>query len=453
MDAQVLGDRIRLIWTPPPPDGCGPLTFVVVRKRSGALGHPGDGTRIAEISAAEFDDRHLTPGETVGYAVLSKRGAVESIAAISLGPFIFLADVKDVQVAAGADEVALTWQPPPGVAEVRAIRKRGAAPTGPRDGERLAAAFDHLLDRGVDADQVYYYGIYVIYKMPDGRLYPSPGVVVSARPGAPITIATRPDLPIAEPERPALPADPTDLRATRAGGGRGSGLRRVTLRWQWASGTASALIAARQGVPSQGPDDPLATTFVVPRADYERQQCWTFTLPSTPHRSLAGPAAVPGHSANGTATTAEPASPDGGAWHIRVYSLAESDGARISSPGEEPSAATILPGPRPEVTVSYTLKRPWLPGAPWSLTFRTEPADATTPPLVVVAHPRTVPLSVDDGQIIARLPAAGDGTRVSIPGRFRLNGHGVRVFPDPNVPPDSLRPIRFRHPETGPTRV
>jgi hypothetical protein len=105
------------------------------------------------------------------------------------------------------------------------------------------------------------------------------------------------------------------------------------------------------------------------------------------------------------------------------------------------------------VTVSYALKRPWLPGAPWSLTFRTEPADATTPPLVVVAHPRAVPLSVDDGQIIARLPAARDGTRVPITGRFRLNGHGVRVFPDPNVPPDSLRPIRFRHPETGPTRV
>ena len=34
MDAQVLGDRIRLLWTPPPPDGCGPLTFVVVRERT-----------------------------------------------------------------------------------------------------------------------------------------------------------------------------------------------------------------------------------------------------------------------------------------------------------------------------------------------------------------------------------------------------------------------------------
>src|SRR5262249_3267518 len=144
MDAHVLGDRIRLIWTPPPPDGCGPLTFVVVRKRNGVLAHAGDGTRIAEVSTPEFDDLHVTPGETVGYAVLSKRGAAESIAAISLGPRIFLADVKDVHVAAGEDEVGLTWRTPPGVVEVRVIRKRGAAPAGPRDGERLAAAVDQL---------------------------------------------------------------------------------------------------------------------------------------------------------------------------------------------------------------------------------------------------------------------------------------------------------------------
>ena len=33
LDGQVFGDRIRLSWTPPPPDGLGPLTFVIVRKR------------------------------------------------------------------------------------------------------------------------------------------------------------------------------------------------------------------------------------------------------------------------------------------------------------------------------------------------------------------------------------------------------------------------------------
>lgn len=437
MDAQILGDRIRLIWTPPPLDGCGPVTFVVVRKRNGTLAHPGDGARIAEVGAPEFDDLHVAPGETVGYAVLSKRGAVESIAAISLGPFLFLADVKDVRLAVGENEVALTWRPPPGAAEIRVVRKRGAAPSGPRDGERLAAALDHLVDRGLDADQVYYYGVHAIYKMPDGRLYPAPGVVVSARPGAPIAVPVDPRIP--ELARPGLPADPSELRATRAGGVRGSGGVRVTLRWQWAHGISSALVVVRQGAPPAGPDDPLATAAIVARAEYERQECWTFTPPA--------------RLANGNGAIGPLTSPDADSWHIRVFSVVESEGGRALSPGLEPSAATILPAPRPAVTVSYTLKRPWLPGAPWSLTFRTDPADAITPPLVVVAHPRAVPLSVDDGQIVARLPAARNGTRVPIIRSFRLDGHGVRVFPDPNVPPDSLRPIRFHHPETGSTRI
>ena len=131
LDAQVLGDRIRLSWTPPPPDGLGPLTFVVVRKRGGSLEHPGDGTRIAEVSTSEFDDMHVAPGDTVGYAVLSKRGAAESVAAISLGPFLFLADVKDVRVEFRQREVELGWSLPRGVSEVRVIRKQGGPPKNP----------------------------------------------------------------------------------------------------------------------------------------------------------------------------------------------------------------------------------------------------------------------------------------------------------------------------------
>ncbi len=137
MDAQVLGDRIRLIWTPPPPDGLGPLTFVVVRKRNGVLQHPADGTRIAELGTCEFDDTLLTPGETVGYAVLSRRGGIDSVSAISLGPFVFLADVKDVSVAVRDHEAELTWSPPRGVADVCVIRKRGA-PAGKPQGWREA---------------------------------------------------------------------------------------------------------------------------------------------------------------------------------------------------------------------------------------------------------------------------------------------------------------------------
>jgi len=532
LDAQVLGDRVRLTWAPPPPDGLGPLTFVVVRKRGGALQHPGDGTRIAEISTTEYDDMHAAPGDTVGYAVLTKRGAAESMTAISLGPLLFLADVKDVRVEFRDQEVELAWLPPRGVSEVRVVRKRGSPPRDPRDGERLATALDHLLDRNLDRDEVYHYGLYAIYKAADGRLFSSPGVVVSARQDPQVSpidaprlvreVGGRVRIDWAEPVRgsvaivrtaggvphpagtrltaaeaesfagrwidPISPGraydqepptdgpcfytpmtlwggvwtvghgvalcqvtDPSGLRSTRASGGlsNGSSGVRVTLRWQWAAEATATLIAARQGAPPQGPSDRLANTATVFRSDYDRQDCWTLTLPvNLPEQ--AGGQAPPrlDHEPEAQETQAE-----NGLWHIRVYSIAELDGMTTVSPGLDPTACTTVPGPHPEVTVSYVLKRPWLPLLPWSVTFRTEPPGTVVPPMVLVAHPRTVPLSVEDGQIVARFPAGRDGAFFPIRPPVKLAHYGARVFPDPSAPPDTAAPIRLRHPETGATRV
>jgi hypothetical protein len=530
LDAQVLGDRIRLSWSPPPPDGSGPLTFVVLRKRGGVLLHPTDGTRIAEVSTCEFDDTHVTPGSTVGYAVLSKRGGIESVAAISLGPFLFLADVRDVRVEVRHHQVELAWLPPRGASEVRVIRQRGGPPRTPRDGDRLAAALDHALDRNVDPDEVYHYGIYAIYSMPDGRLFPAPGIVVSARPQPPISpleaprllqepsgrvridwiepargsvkvLRTSEPLPfpagsqlassqaealsgrwieLASPERAydseppeegycyytpltvwcdtwtvghgvalSRVGDPSELRANRAGSGlgAGSGGTRVTLRWRWAADADATLVVARQGAAPEGPSDPAAITGTVTHVDYDRHGSWTINL--APARSTGNLTALPAGSGPG----ADVVQADIGPWHIRVYSVAEADGNRLISPGLEPTAATILPGPHPEVTVSYFLNRPWFPGLRWSVTFRTEPPGMTVPPMVLVAHPRTVPLSVDDGQIVARFPIVRDGSSFRIQTSLNLSRHGARAFPDPSVAPDALIPIRLRHPETSTTRV
>ncbi len=531
LDAQVLGDRIRLSWTPPPPDGLGPLTFVVVRKRGGSLEHPGDGTRIAEVSTSEFDDMHVAPGDTVGYAVLGKRGGVESVAAISLGPFLFLADVKDVRVEFRHGEVELGWSLPRGVSEVRVIRKQGGPPKNPRDGDRIPAALDHAIDRNLDPDEVYHYGIYAIHAMADGRLFPAPGIVVSARPQPPISTLEAPRILVepsgrvridwVEPVRGSvkilrtvqpLPesvgtrlstrqaealegrwidsvapdraidteppeeghcyytplavwgdtwtvgysvalsrvADPSELRATRSGSGLGnpsSGMR-VTLRWKWGGAADATLVVARQGAAPQASDDPSAISATVFRGDYDPQECWVLTLPW---------ASRPGGSSESSLLTpvVGPGSPqiDGGPWHIRVFSIVDLDGVRSISPGLDPTAATVLPGPHPEVTVSYVLKRPWIPGLPWSVSFRTEPPGTAVPPMVLVAHQRVVPLSVDDGQIVARFPSGSDGTQFPVRIPPNLPRHNARVFPDPNVEPNDLIPIRLRHPETGATRV
>jgi hypothetical protein len=534
LEGQVYGDRIRLSWTPPSPDGLGPLTFVVVRKRGGVLLHPADGTRVAEVSTSEYDDMHVTPGDTAGYAVLSKRAGVESVSAISLGPFVYLADVKDVRVEVRHQEVELGWTLPRGVSDVRVIRKQGGPPRNPRDGDRIAAALDHVLDRNLDADEAYHYGIYAVYAMSDGRLFPSPGVVVSARAQPPVSALEAPrllvesdgrvridwiepvrgsvkilrmtdPLPLAAGSRltaaevdalagrwiePAAPdraydaeppaeghcyyvpltvwagtytvghtsalsrvPDPSELRATRTGTGlgTGSGATRVALRWRWAAEASISLIVARQGTPAVGPSDPAAVRATVFRADYDRQECWTLNL--SPYRPVNQLELSPSPSQTGANPTPQSASNDVGPWHIRVYSVIELNGATAVSPGLEPSAATILPGPNPEVTVSYVLKRPWLPGLPWSVTFRTEPPNSVVPCMVLVAHPRAVPLSADDGQIVAHFPLSRDGAQFPIRTPLSLAQHGIRVFPDPAVEPDSLMPIRLRHPESGTARV
>jgi hypothetical protein len=535
LEAEVTGDRISLSWMPPAPDGLGPLTFVVVRKSGGALEHPGDGTRIAEVSTSQFSDTHVAPGDTVGYAVLSKRRGVESVTAISIGPFVFLADVKDVRVEFRHREVELGWSLPRGVSEVRVIRKQGGPPKNPRDGDRIPTAHDHALDRDLDPDQVYYYGIYAIYAMSDGRLFPAPGFLVSARPQPPISPLDAPRLiqepsgrvridwmepvrgsvkilrtpgPLAHapgarlttaeaeslegrwieaagPDRAydleppgeghcyynpltvwgeswtvghtaalSRVADPLELRAIRVGSGLGAGstTMRVTLRWRWAAAADAALVVARQGTPPQGPADPAAISATVTLADYDHQGSWALSLPLCPRGSeaLDNSEASPRPAAE---VDVDSTQRETGPWHIRVYSIIDLDGVRSISPGLEPTAATVLPGPHPEVTVSYVLKRPWIPGLPWSVGFRTEPAGKAVPAMVLVAHPRAVPLSVDDGQIIARFPDARDGARFPIRIPVSLSRHNTRVFPDPSVEPDALVPIRLRHPESGATRV
>jgi hypothetical protein len=214
--------------------------------------------------------------------------------------------------------------------------------------------------------------------------------------------------------------DPSDLRATRVGN---SG--RIHLRWRWSPQGSESRVVAKGGTPPTGPDDPEAIGATVHEGEYSRQGYFSLNLPA----GASGP------------------------WHVIVYAVATVDGMRLFSPGLEPTARTIVPGPHPEVTVSYTFRRPKFPGRRWSLTFRTEPAGAAIPPTALVIHPRTVPLTADDGEIVEAFPAATDGASFRGGARVNLSTQRARIFADPRLDPDSLPPIRLRHPESAGTRV
>ena len=183
LTAQILGDRIRLRWTPPAPDGVGPVSYVVVRKQGGPLTHPEDGAKVAETTEPEIEDTPPVAGEVVAYAVLTRRNGVDSITGVTLAPFPFLPDVKDARIRTKGGDVVLSWSPPSQTCEIRVVRKPNSPPTNPRDGERIAAGADYAVDPiPGDGKTPYYYGIYAAYRLPDGRLYPAPGVVLSAPP-------------------------------------------------------------------------------------------------------------------------------------------------------------------------------------------------------------------------------------------------------------------------------
>jgi hypothetical protein len=228
------------------------------------------------------------------------------------------------------------------------------------------------------------------------------------------------EMTVGFPSKYSCVADPTNLRAVRAGNA-----GRVHLRWRWSPQGTESRVLAKAGSPPSHADDPEAIAASVSDDEYSRLGYFAMTLPT----GVSGP------------------------WHIAVFSVATVQGERVVSPGLDPSSRTVVPGPNPEVTVSYILRRPGFPGRAWSLTFRTDPVGSTIPPTALVAHPRTVPLSADDGEIVVRFPAATDGETFTIPPTVDLARQRARVFADPHADPDGLPPIRLRHPEGGPTRV
>lgn len=498
LSAYYVDGRVRLRWSPPPPDGLGPVSYVILRKPETAFTHPLDGLRIGESAGPEYLDQAVVPGTSVAYAVLSRRDGVDSVAAVAVGPIFLLGEVRDVRIETRSREIDLAWTPPPGALEVRVVRKRGSPPGSPLEGDRIDATLDQAHDRGLEPDRVYHYGIFAVYRTPDGRATASHGVFVSAQPLTPVppldapSIALDPDgrvkLHWAEPARgivkvvrtagpfphsagsrlaPAqvaaldgewvevtapdegrdnLPplalahytpltawggtstvghsavysrvADPSDLRATRAGNGQ------IHLRWCWSPQRSQTVIVARQGAPPTGPEDPAALVETVHESEYSRKNRYTLKLPSG----------------------------DGSAWHIAVYALSTVDGQPLTSPGSEPSARTVVSGSGSEVVLSYSLRRKRL-GRRWSVALHTDPPGASVPATVLVTHPRTVPLSADDGMIVASFPASQDGATFPVPPGVRLIRGQARIFADPRVDPAGLPPIRLRHPEVDATRV
>ncbi len=509
-------DRVRLRWTPAPGDGLGPVQFRVVRRTGGVPTQASDGTLVATTEQAEAEDTQLRPGESVAYAVFAARGSAVSSVGATTALVDVLTDVADLIGDVRSGEANLSWTLPAGAIAARVVRNRTRPPRDDQDGDLVSSLPSGLTDAGLLNDQPYHYAVFAVYRDPgaargstgerlargvritlvprppaeavaapvltpthDGRVAiawtnPPRGDVRILRTTRPPAIepgdrvpadslshaggdwidSTQPgraddpappsvglcfytpviflssEATLGHPARYSCVADPSDLRAVRAGGAGPGG--RVNLRWRWSPQGVESRVVALQGRPPTSADDPAALAFRVFDDEYSRLGSFAITLP-TP--------AEPG------ATT-----PGAGSWHLAVFAVAMVGGEEVVSPGLDPSARTVLPGPNPEVTVAYTWRRPGLVGRNWSLTFHTDPTGAPIPPTALVTHPRTVPLSADDGAIVARFPASTDGATFTVAPIPDLARGRARIFADPTADPAGLPPIRFRHPDAT-TRV
>ncbi len=499
LEAGPVGDAFALRWSPPAPDGLGAWSYRVVRKVGGVPAHPGDGAVAAEVDVPEATDAGARPGEAVGYAVFTVRNGVASTSAATAGPLTFYLDVADLRAEGSRGEIALSWTLPPGATGAKVVRV-----VGPGGADRAVESLaDHAVDRGLEDTRIYRYRVLAAYPGSAGRSTYAPGVEIAATPAppamaaGPITVRPEPGgrvelgwppvprgtvrvlrsaapLPLppgsriatgeasrlggtwldaarsdraTDPDPPSVgvchytpfvflngtatvgaPAgyssvpDPTDLRAVRVGSA-----GRVHLRWRWSPRAVETVVVARAGSAPRRPDEPGVTIASVNEADYGRLGYYALSLPV--------------EAATGVA------------WHLAVFSVATVEGTKVVSPGLEASARTVVPGPNPEVTVAYTLKRPSFPGRPWTVTFQTDPSGSPIPRMVLVAHARTVPLSAEDGTIVERFPACHDGDTFMVRPRVDLAQHRARAFADPGVDPTGAAPIRIRHPESAGTRV
>ena len=491
--------RVRLQWSPPPADGLGPVTYVVLRKPELAFKHPRDGLQVGEAIDPFYEDPDVLPGTSVSYAVLSKRNGIESAGAVAVGPIYLLADVRDVRVDVRSKEIDLFWVPPPNATEVRVTRKRGSPPLGPLDGDRVDALIDQAHDRGLESEKVYHYGIFVIYRTPDGRATASLGVNVSAQPHTPVHPLAAPTIEPyldgkilirwIEPNRGMVKLLRTTTTIGKEPGERLSPAQVAALQGDWIELDTYDHTVDKPPPVALCHYTPLTTwggnATVGHSAVYSRvadptdlqvtrlsagklQFRWSWE-PSSSQSLIAWKSGSPPtgpYDPDALVETVDQTDyanrghhpailPNGrsGPWHFAVFARSFIDGEPVVSPGLNPTARLMIAGPEAEVVGTYSFsRRGWL-GGRWWITFKTEPSGERIPPTVLITNPRAVPFASDDGKISAEFPASKDGAKYKLPrglDPYRLH---ARIFPDPRVEPTEMASIRIRHPEMDATRV
>ncbi len=225
----LLREGVRLDWSTV--SGSATLRYRVVRQVRVRPTSPDDGVTLAEVSVPRWDDITAVSGTPYYYAVYCARGEVFSRDGATGGPWLHTPDVADLEAMTGNGSVTLRWRAPKGCCRVEVYRHAGSEPKLRGEGVSLTITGDHAHDHALPNGVSVSYLVVAVYDDPThpGQEYATPGVRVSALPQAP-------------------PQPVTDLLCERTD-------RRVELRWSVPTGPPGTTVQIRRShvSPSQAP--------------------------------------------------------------------------------------------------------------------------------------------------------------------------------------------------------
>src|SRR5579883_611278 len=191
--ARVGGSTISLQWEPSPTPY---VTYKIVRKIHAQPVSVKDGLLLDTVTGRVYDDTKPEIGVPTFYAVFASLEDIPSTEAAMLAqPVMKISEVSNVAVRVDNQQVNLSWTPPPHVHNIVVVRKERTPPASINDGIPVQLLdFQHLVDRSVQNERLYFYTIYAQFKDHEGHIVTSAGVAKSATPESPPAIIPEVDI-------------------------------------------------------------------------------------------------------------------------------------------------------------------------------------------------------------------------------------------------------------------
>jgi hypothetical protein len=450
-----VGDRVvHLSWNASPAQG---IQYSVIRKRHSRPAAATDGEKLATVAGLLYDDDAAEVGVPLYYAVFADREGTPSTNAAAIStPVMLLQEAQRLAAQIDDQKVHLTWEAPPNVHDIMALRSESRYPTSTQEGQRIA-----ILDKSqaVDIDVVngrrYFYTIFCRFKEANGGLRTTQGVHIEAVPQLPPkpikTVALTADGPVHARKLRLEWSAPEKGNAVILQADKPTGLELGTVISQTELASYGRLLSPNgnqliyeisragfyyflpavlfQGTAYVGQEqryicvDDVSNLSVQNLGHALRLQwqwppdCWEVLVAYSQQQwpqagrpdTVTAPLTRAQYDLRGHYDIANPVQAD---YYIAVLAIVSQDGQQVISAGETESARKLVTL-RSRITLNYEITKSWW-GKKFSLQL-TVKGKGQLPALVLVSKQGALPMNRSDGQLVLRVePTAIEREQIAI---------------------------------------